>query len=92
MTNITDAAVVYVSSSDNADYIEATPHEDSVAFIRADVVKAVLDLVAEGVTIGTAYTQVAHKLNVRRKDVSETYLLTYHLPRIKERYPNMFEE
>lgn len=48
MTNITDAAVVHVSSSDNADYIEATPHEDSVMYIRATVVAALLYKVAMG--------------------------------------------
>lgn len=48
MTNITDAAVVFISSSKNADYIEATPHEDSVMYIRATVVAALLYKVAMG--------------------------------------------
>ena len=48
MGNITDATVVYVSSSTNADYVEATPHEDAVMFIRATVVAALLFKVATG--------------------------------------------
>lgn len=48
MTNITDSTVVYVSSSNNADYVEATQHEDSVMFIRANVVAALLFKVATG--------------------------------------------
>ena len=48
MTNITDSPVAYVSSSKNADYVEATQHEDSVMYIRANVVSALLFKVATG--------------------------------------------
>ena len=48
MTNITDAAVVYVSSSDNADYVEATPHEDATEYIRANFVMPLVHKVAKG--------------------------------------------
>lgn len=36
MSDITTANVVYVSSSKNGDYVEATPHDGAVRYIRAD--------------------------------------------------------
>lgn len=48
MTSITDATVVYVSSSKNSDYVEATPHEDTTEYIRANMVMPFVHKVAAG--------------------------------------------
>lgn len=42
MSDITSANVVYVSSSKNGDYVEATPHEGAVLFARAAMSETML--------------------------------------------------
>jgi len=47
MTSITKADFVYVSTSKNADYVEAVPHEGAVKFIRADLHDATKEKLAK---------------------------------------------
>ncbi len=48
MSDITTANVVYVSSSKNGDYVQATPHDGAARYIRADAPKLVALVEAVG--------------------------------------------
>lgn len=69
MTNITKAETVYVSTSDNADYVEATPHEGAVKFVRADLVDPAVQALAEHTAKAIREAALREAAGIARKGI-----------------------